>query len=241
MPVARKVWQLISVLIPPQALAGESSAKHRTGVRNCRSARGPAPSRAEEWSFAVFCDCRCGDVLLQIAIKIMVRRHLVLLTALLVKPHPAAPSLHKGVFHLHRNRRTNPGEGVDHKANQRSISQAGKGTDIDRIDQSPRFVGLKDRSLATSLRVLRPAHGVGRVRGYDLADDHPIEEHSQSGQPQLYRGLGMELELRLDERRDVDRLYLSQIPDAVLGTESGRTAGRPPGRLGGCWGCGCGS
>ena len=151
----------------------------------------------------------------------MVGGHLVLFSALLVKPHPAAPSLDKEVFHLHRNRRSNPGEGVDHEANQRSISQAGKGSGVDGVDQSPRFVGLEDRGLAAPLRVLRPAHGVGRVRRYDLADHHPIEEHPQSGQPQLYRGLGMELELRLDERRDVDRLYLSQIPDAVLGTEIG--------------------
>ena len=43
----------------------------------------------------------------------------------------------------------------------------------------------------------------------------------------------MELELRLDERRDVDRLYPSQIPDAVLGTESGELPdGLPVGSAG---------
>jgi len=62
---------------------------------------------------------------------------------------------------------------------------------------------------------------MGSVRGYDLADKHPIEEHSQSGQSQLYRGLGMELELRLDKCSHMDRLRLSEIPYVVLGTESG--------------------
>jgi hypothetical protein len=57
--------------------------------------------------------------------------------------------------------------------------------------------GLEDPRLAAPLRVLQPAHGVGRVHGYDLADHHPIEEYSQCGQAQLYRGLGMGLKLRL--------------------------------------------
>lgn len=183
-------------------------------------ARSPA-RRAKERAFPVFGDAGGSDVFLKVAVQVVMRGHFVFFSALLVKPHPAAPSLHKEVLYLHRSRRAYPGEGVDHEANQCSISQAGNGSGVDCVDQSPRFVGLEDRGLAAPLRVLRAAYGVGRVRRYDLADHHPIEEHPQSGQPQLYRGLGMELELRLDERRDVDRLYLSQIPDVVLGTEIG--------------------
>jgi hypothetical protein len=67
--------------------------------------------------------------------------------------------------------------------------------------------------------VLRPTHRVGRVRRYDLADHHPIEEHSQRGETQLYSGLGMGLELRLDERRDVYRLHLGEISEVMLGAE----------------------
>jgi hypothetical protein len=52
-----------------------------------------------------------------------------------------------------------------------------------------------------------------------LADDHPVEEHVQRGQALLYRGLGVNLELGLDEGGHMGRLHLGEIHDAVLGTE----------------------
>jgi hypothetical protein len=63
---------------------------------------------------------------------------------------------------------------------------------------------------------------VNGIRGYDLADHHPIEEHSQRGQTKLHRRFGVQLELCLDEYGDVDRLHLGEIPDAMLGTEGGK-------------------
>jgi len=53
-----------------------------------------------------------------------------------LQPHPAAPSLHKEVLHLHRSRRAYASEGVNHETNQRSISQAGKGSGVDGVDQT---------------------------------------------------------------------------------------------------------
>lgn len=70
--------------------------------------------------------------------------------------------------------------------------------------------------------MLRPANRVGWVRGDDLADNHPIEEHPKSGQSQLYGGLGLSLELGLDEGRDVDWFDLGEILDAVVATEGGK-------------------
>jgi hypothetical protein len=55
---------------------------------------------------------------------------------------------------------------------------------------------------------------MGRIDGQDLADDHPVEEHPQPSEPELHRVSGVELELRLHEGRDVDRLDLGKIDDA---------------------------
>ena len=46
-------------------------------------------ARAEERALTVLAYAGSGDVLLQIAVKIVVRRHLVLLAPLLMEPHPS--------------------------------------------------------------------------------------------------------------------------------------------------------
>jgi hypothetical protein len=140
------------------------------------------PAGAEERPFPILGDAGRRDILLQVEVEIVVGWHLVLLAAFLVEPHPSAPSLNKEVLHLHGNRRTHAGEGVDHQSDQRPIAQAGQGSGVDRVEQRPRLVHIQNWRLAAPLRVLRSAYRVGRVRGYDLADNHPIEEHSQRGQ-----------------------------------------------------------
>ena len=75
------------------------------------------------------------------------------LAALLVEPHPTASAVHKEILYFHRSRCPYEGKGIDHEADQHSISQAGKGTDIDQIDQITRFVSLEGRGLAAALRV----------------------------------------------------------------------------------------
>jgi hypothetical protein len=50
-----------------------------------------------------FCDVGSGDVLLQIAVQVVVRRHLVYLAALFGETHPAAPPLHEVVLDAHCN------------------------------------------------------------------------------------------------------------------------------------------
>ncbi len=82
------------------------------------------------------------------------------------------------------------------------------------------LIDLQNRCLAAPLRVLWTTYGVGRIDREDLADHHPVEEHSQSGQPLLHRGFGVELELRLHKHRDMDWFHLGEIQDTALGTES---------------------
>jgi hypothetical protein len=103
---------------------------------------------------------------------------------------------------------------VNHQPDQSSISQAGQGIGVDRIDYGSGFVSLQHRRLAATLRVLWFPYRVGGVGGYDLADHHPIEEHPQCREPNLYRGFRLSLQLQLDESRDMDRLYLGKIHDA---------------------------
>lgn len=95
---------------------------------------------AKERPFAVLGNARGLDVLLQIAVEVVVGRHLVLLTA-----------LHKVPLDLHLYRRCHASEGVDHQPDQRSVAQTGKGSGVDRVDQSSGFVGLQHRRLAAPL------------------------------------------------------------------------------------------
>jgi hypothetical protein len=79
------------------------------------------------------------------------------------------------------------------KADQRAITQPGQGIGVDRIEQSPRLVGLEYRRLASALAVLRSAHGVRGIGGNDLADHHPVEEHAQRREALLHCGLRVHL------------------------------------------------
>jgi hypothetical protein len=178
-------------------------------------------ARAEERTFALLRDASRGDVFLKVAVEIVVRRHLVLLAAFLVKTDPAAAPLHKVVLDLHRDRRAHPREGVDHQADQGAIAQAGKGIGVDRVDQGAGLVGLQHRRLTPPLRVLRPPYRGRGIHGHDLADHHPVEEHAQRGQPLLHRGPRVNLELCLHKGRHMEGLDLAEIHDAVLGAEGG--------------------
>jgi len=183
-------------------------------------------ARAEERPLAVLADAGGGDVLLQIAIQIVMGGHLVFLAAFFVKPHPAAPPLDEEILDAHTDHRTHAGEGVDHQANQCAVAQTGQGSGVDGVEQRPRLLRGKHRRLALLLRVLRTAHTVRGIQRNHLADDHPIEEHPQSGQPQLHGRPGMLPELVFNEGRDVDRLDLGKILDADAGAEGGELANR---------------
>ena len=82
---------------------------------------------------------------MQVVIQIVVARHLMLFTAFFVQPHPGAPALHIDIVDLHLDHRTDPGEGVDHQADQRAVAQAGDSRGVDGIDQRSRLVGGQHR------------------------------------------------------------------------------------------------
>jgi len=59
----------------------------------------------------------------------------VLLAALLMQAHPAAPALREVIFHLHANVGVYAGECIDHNANQGAIAQLGERADVDGVEQ----------------------------------------------------------------------------------------------------------
>ena len=108
------------------------------------------------------------------------------------------------------------------------FSDGTPGSDVDRIEQGTRLVHIQDGRLALPLRVLWPTHGMSGIHGEDLADEHPIEEHPQGGQPLFHGGLRMLPELVLDESRHVDRFDLGEFHDAMLGAKGGKLPDRLP-------------
>jgi hypothetical protein len=53
---------------------------------------------------------------------VVIARHLVMLTAFFVQPHPEATVLPKYVFHPHRDNGTDAREAVEHEADQRLVA-----------------------------------------------------------------------------------------------------------------------
>ena len=77
-----------------------------------------------------------------------------------------------------------------------------------------RLDGLQYRGLARAHHVARPAHRSRRIRSHDLADDQPVEQVPQGGEPLLDAG-GQDLaSFELDPARHVQRLHTGQGSDA---------------------------
>ena len=130
---------------------------------------------------------RAIDVLLQIGLEFVVTGHLVMLAAFLVEPHPGVAALREYVLEAHLEHRAHAREGIDHQGDQRPVAQAHRGACGDRIKQVAGFFSCQRGRLALLERMLRPAHGAGRVGGDDLAHHKPVEEHADRGQLEFDR------------------------------------------------------
>ena len=62
------------------------------------------------------------EIGVEILFQLVVHRHLVELSALLVQPDPPAFSLRVVIFDVHRHQRPDPGEGVDHEADDGAVA-----------------------------------------------------------------------------------------------------------------------
>ena len=130
--------------------------------------------------------------------------------ALFMQAHPAAASLGEVIAHVHLQHRADPGEGVNHDADEGPVAQARERAGIDGGEQRPR----SSRS-STGVRpfydMLRAAHRVRRVHVDDMANHKPVKEHADRRQVLLNSRFGEFQQQHLDISRDVQRLHLGEF------------------------------
>lgn len=96
-----------------------------------------AVERAEEGTASLAEDPGGDQVLVEVLRELVVGRHLVVLTALLVEPQPQRASVFVQIADVHLQRRANPGESVDHDGDQRPVPEAADRGHVDRVEQPP--------------------------------------------------------------------------------------------------------
>jgi hypothetical protein len=102
--------------------------------------------------------------------------HFMALAALLVQAHPETAVLHVNIFDLHRERRADAREGIDHLADQCPVAQTRLRGHIDAVEQYARLRDIEHRRLADFDDMLRPAHARRRIGRHDL----PVTSQSNS-------------------------------------------------------------
>src|ERR1039457_4518683 len=150
----------------------------------------------EQGSAFLAADAGGLDVRRHVLFEVVVRRHLVALTALLMQRNPPAATLKIPVLDIHARRGANARERVDHKRDEGAIAEADdEGSDLpgflilpldgDAVEENPRLARGEHRRLARLPAVPRPADGRRWVPGDPLAGHEPIEEHPDRGELQL--------------------------------------------------------
>ena len=137
MPVARKVWQPSLVMIP--ALTARRTIMRRASWRRHPVAgqllAAAAAEGAEQGRGLLAADAGGRHIFVDVGLEQVVRRHLVLLAAFLVQPHPPALALRVVVLDVHVERGRDPGEGVDQESDQRAVAQPDDRRHIDAVEQ----------------------------------------------------------------------------------------------------------
>ena len=137
---------------------------------------GAAADRAEQRALRIVGEPAAVDIGMQVGFEIVMAGHLVALAALLVQPHPKAPVLHVNVLDLHRERRADAREGIDHQADQGAVAQADWRRDVDASRSARASVGSSTGVLPTFTSASGRARDDGRIGRHDLAGHQPIEQ-----------------------------------------------------------------
>jgi hypothetical protein len=95
------------------------------------------------------------------------------LAAFLMQPNPPALAVWEVILDAHCHYGANASEAVNHHADERAITQADDGRNIDAVEQMADLVFGEHRRLTPPHDMLGPAHRMRRVDGEDLADDEP--------------------------------------------------------------------
>ncbi len=99
---------------------------------------------------------------------------------------------------------------------------------IDAFQESACFLGGHDRGCALYNRVARPAHGMRRIPGDDLARYQPVKEHANAGEMLLDGRSFAHLAQLLDIGRHMHRLHVLDARDASALGPAQERAGRLP-------------
>ncbi len=113
----------------------------------------------------------------EIFLRLVMRRHLVPLAALLVQPQPGAPALAVIVPDLHPGHRADAGKAVDHHGDDRAVAEPDNVAGLDASEQLARLLNREDGRLAAPHDVARPTDCAGRVVRDHLASHQPGEQH----------------------------------------------------------------
>jgi hypothetical protein len=142
--------------------------------------------------------------------------HFMALAALLVQAHPETAVLHVNIFDLHRERRADAREGIDHLADQCPVAQTRLRGHIDAVEQYARLRDIEHRRLADFDDMLRPAHARRRIGRHDL----PVTSQSNSMRIAASFCLAVRRAMaaahRLDVSADMQRLHVDDRGKAVL-------------------------
>lgn len=187
---------------------------------------GAAASGTKQGSLGIIFQSGRFDVGVQVFLGLMVAGDLVKLPALLVEPQPSAFALRVVVLDEHADHGGYSGEAVEHRRDERAVSQADDGVCRDGVDELTRFLGREHRRFALFDDVLGATHGGRRVKIHNLPGHQPVEEHFDGGQVLLHGRVGEPDGEALDVGGNVDRPDVVQRQTALLAPveESGNGA-----------------
>ena len=104
-----------------------AAADHGVGIglgkRRRRQRIRAAADRPKQRPLRIAGEAAAVDIGVKVGLKIVVAGHFMALAALLVQANPQPAVLHVNVLDLHRERRADAGEGIDHEADQGAVAQ----------------------------------------------------------------------------------------------------------------------
>jgi hypothetical protein len=156
---------------------------------------------AEKVALNVITDASRFDIVVQILIQTMMTGDVVLLAAFFVLADPSATPLDKIVANPHLNDGADPGQAVDHDADESAVAQPKQIRLIGRLWIIGRFFGNGDtleqrmglfcrqhRRFAFLERVSWTANRMGRISFDNMSGHQPVEQHAERGQVLFYGG-----------------------------------------------------
>jgi len=143
--------------------AGRSRAPtdHRVGVCLGQGRRrqrvGASADRPKQRPLRIAREPAAVDIGMEVSLEVVVAGHFVALAALLVQANPKSAVLHVNVLNLHRERRADTRERIDHEADQGVVAKAYGRRYVDRVEQLPCLGRIKHRRLPALHAVRRPS------------------------------------------------------------------------------------